>query len=103
MARRAALTSVVAMKRCTAVWSPPAVAMFQARILSIVPTTVTRVFGSKLKKGCGSQLACHSVGNQPKPPDFHVTVTMTSSAPPNSRTVCMKSVTTTARRPPRDV
>ena len=46
---------------------------------------------------------CHSVGNQPKPPISHVTVPITSNAPPYRRIVWMTSVITTARRPPSEV
>ena len=43
-------------------------AIYQAITVSTVPTTVARVLGSKLYSGCSSQLGCHWVGNQPKPP-----------------------------------
>ena len=49
--RRAASASAVAIKRCTTVWSPPLVQMYQIRIDMISPITLIRVPGSKLKIG----------------------------------------------------
>ena len=79
------------------------VAIIQRKTDMREPSTVTRVDGTKLKSGCSSQFDGHSVGTQPKPPIFQVTVPITNSAPPYSKIVCIKSVITTARKPPNYV
>ena len=49
--RRAARASAVAIKRCTTVWSPPLVQIYQVSIDRIRPTTLMRVAGSTPKNG----------------------------------------------------
>ena len=56
------------MNRWTDTWSPPAVQICQRLALRMVPKTVTRILGSKLNRGCASQVGCQLVGNQVKPP-----------------------------------